>query len=347
MPVRSASVSLLAAAFAVLGCRAQQPAPAAAAAPAPAPVLAAGTPLSPELAWKVETMLRQKAELPPESTVQISGRTPSDLPGYQTVNVIVTSQGRVSRPIVFLLSDDNKTLAQFTKFDISPDPKRLVSSADRPARGGPDAAPVQIVEFDDLECPYCARLHNALFPTLTERYGDKVHIVYRDWTLEQHPWAVHAAIDVNCLAAQSGPGYWTTVDYIHAHAGDMGADPKDPKAEKTLARANEQLDAVVRQQGEFRKVDMPRLNACLARQDTTGIAASQKLGDLLGVSGTPTLFINGDKIDGAVSLEYLFGVIDHALLVAGVQPPPPYTAPAAPAAPAPPAQQPSAAPGTK
>ena len=285
-------------------------------------------------------MLRQKAELPPESVVQVGGRLPSDLPGYKTVAVTVTAQGRTSRPILFLLSDDEKTLAQFTKFDISGDPKAVVTGMGRPARGGSEAAPVQIVEFDDLECPYCARLHNALFPAITQRYGDKVRIVYRDWTLESHPWALHAAVDVNCLAAQSGPGYWTTVDYIHAHAADMGADPKDSKAEKTLARADEQLDSVVRQQGEFRKVDMPKLNECLAKQDTAGVKTNQQMGDAVGVNGTPTLFINGDKIDGAVSLDYLFGVIDHAMLVAGAQPPPPYVSPNPPAA-APPATAPA------
>ncbi len=289
-----------------------------------------GTPLTPELARRVEVELRRKANLPPETTVQVGNRTPSEFPGYDTLTVTVTNQGRTSRPIIFLLSKDGKTLAQITKLDLSADPKALVSGAGRPARGGGESAPVLIVGFDDLECPFCAQLHAALFPKLLERYGDKVRFVYKDFPLtEIHPWAMRAAVDVNCIADESGPGYWTEVDYIHAHAGEIGTDPKDPKAEKTLARASEQLDTLTREQGQFRKVDMTKLNACLTKQDPAQVNASRALGTSLGLESTPTLFINGDKIDGAVSLEFLFGIIDNALRVAGVQPPPPYVAPKA------------------
>ena len=292
-----------------------------------------GTPLSPEIARRIEVTLRQKANLPPESTVNVGGRTASEFPGYDTVLVTVENSGRTSRPITFLLSRDKKTLAQLSKFDISADPKTLVSGAGRPARGGSEAAPVQIVNFDDLECPYCAKMHAQLFPAITERYGDKVRIVYKDFPLEMHPWAMHAAVDTNCLGAQSGQAYWTAVDYIHAHGDTFGGDPKDAKAEKTVARADEQLDAVTREQGQSHKLDMTQLNACLAKQDAVPINASKELGTALGVEATPTLFINGDKIDGAVSLEFVFGIIDAALRVAGVQPPPPYVAPKPGAAP--------------
>jgi protein-disulfide isomerase len=172
--------------------------------------------------------------------------------------------------------------------------------------------------------------------TLTSfpRYGDKVHFVYKDFPLDQHPWALRAAIDVNCLGAQSTPGYWNLVDYIHAHASDIGADPKDPKADKTLPHASEQLDKLTRDQASFQKADMAKLNACLAKQDTAPVLQSRGVGEKLGVDSTPALFINGDKVDGAVPLEFIFGVIDNALRAEGVQPPPPYVAPAPPTAPA-------------
>ena len=325
---RTSSFVLLAAAFGAFGCHAQQPAPGAPAVAAASPALP-GTPLSPELARRVEVTLREKANLPPESVVNVGGRTPSEFGGYDTVLVTVTSQARTSRPITFLLSRDGKMLAQLTKFDISADPRTIVSSAGRPGRGGSEAAPVQIVNFDDLECPYCGRLHGELFPALTARYGDKVRIVYKDFPIEQHPWALRAAVDTNCLGAQSTPSYWDAVDYIHAHGDELGGDPKNPKADKTLDRASEQLDALTREQAAARKLDMPRLNACLAKQDTTAVNASKELGNALGIEATPTFFINGDKFDGAVSLQFLFNQIDNALRVAGVQPPPPYVAPPA------------------
>ncbi|HEX5284045.1 MAG TPA: thioredoxin domain-containing protein [Bryocella sp.] len=321
----SLATTLLALTLATAGCHAQTP--------VQMPPQT-GKQLTPAEQHRVEILLRQKANLPPGSTVHIGPRTTSDVPGYDNIAVSFSAEDKTSHPVNFLLSKDGKTLAQFSKFDLSADPRTMIASDGRPARGGPATAPVIIVGFDDLECPFCARLHESIFPALTQRYGNKVRIVYKDFPLDQHPWAMRAAVDVNCLGSQSAAGYWNLVDYIHSHASDIGADPKDPKADKTLPRATEQLDNLTKEQGKFQKADMPKLEACLAKQDTAPIEASKKIGESLNIDSTPTLFINGDKIDGAVPLDFLFGEIDDALRAEGVQPPPPYVAPAPPAAPA-------------
>ena len=321
--LRTLPTVLLAATFAALGCHAQNP---------------PGTQLSVENARRVEVLLRQRASLPPGSTIQVGPRVPGGgVPGYDQISVTFTSsEGKVSKPINFLISADGKTLAQFSKFDISANPRTLVSAEGRPWRGGPANAPVLGVVFDDLECPYCARMHADIFPAITERYKDQVRIVYRDFPLEQHPWAMHAAVDTNCLAAQSNTGYWNVVDYIHAHAGEIGTPPaaKDGKApaEKTLAIANSQLDKLMHDQGVSQKVDLPKLDACLLKQDTSGIDASKALAQTLNVEATPAIFVNGDKIDGALPNEFIFKLIDQALVAEGKNPPPPF-APLAPPTP--------------
>ncbi len=339
---RYLSLLLAAATLASLGCHAQVPATAT-----------VGKPLPPALARRVEVLLRQKAQLPPDSSINIGIPTASELPGYDLITVSFTNNGNTSHPVNFLVSLDGKTLAQFTKYDISADPRNLVSAEGRPFRGGPPNAPVLIVGFDDLECPYCARLHASIFPAITQRYGDKVHIVYKDFPLpaDMHPWAMHSAVDVNCLAEQSPAGYWNLVDYIHAHASEIGngaatdtpaaiAAPGAPKPDRTLARANDDLDKLTRDQGAFQKVDTAKLDACIAKQDTTAIEASKKIGTALNVDSTPSLFINGDKIDGAVPIEFIFGIIDDALRAQNITPPPPYVVPAPPV---PPAATPAAA----
>ena len=140
-------------------------------------------------------------------SIHIGPRTKSNVPDFDEISVTFMADGKTSKPVVFLLSTDGKTLAQFSKFDISKDPKLLVSGEGRPARGGPANAPVLIVGFDDLECPYCAKMHAQLFPALMERYKDQIHIVYRDFPLDQHPWAMRAAIDANCLAGANPTAY--------------------------------------------------------------------------------------------------------------------------------------------
>ena len=278
---------------------------------------ASGGKLPPEVARRVEIQIRSRANLPPNYDVVIGQRTRSDVPGYDEIMVLFTADGKTSKPMTFLLSQDGKTLAQFSKFDISKDPKTLVSADGRPARGGPANAPVVIVGFDDLECPFCAKMHAQLFPALQERYKDQVRIVYRDFPLDQHPWAVRAAVDANCLAAQSAPGYWNLVDYIHAHAADMGG------AEKTLAKANETLDTLTKEEGKRQKVNEATLNACVEKQDDTAVKASVKLATDLGVDSTPALFINGERLEGAVPMEYVYRMIDKALVAEGQTPPPP------------------------
>jgi len=326
LKLRNFAPLLLAATLASVGCHAQVP--------SAADTVTPGKPLSLNTSRRVEVLLRQKADLPPNSTINVGVPTASELPGYSALSITFTNEGNTSRPINFLVSADGKTLAQFTKFDISKDPRNLVSAEGRPSRGGPDTAPVFIVGFDDLECPYCARLHASIFPLITERYGDKVHIVYKDFPIEQHPWAMRAAVDVNCLAAQSPTGYWNEIDYIHAHASDIGANPADAKAEKTLASATAQLDKITLDQGAAQKVDAAKLSACIAKQDTTTIEASRKLGESLGVGATPSLFINGAKVDGAVPVEFIFNIIDNALRAQNVTPPAPYVPPTPPVPPA-------------
>lgn len=340
MPIlRNLPSLLLFAALTAFGCHAQ-PVPQSAAA-APGQLAKPGKPITPELARRIEVLLRQKADLPPESTVNIGQRTTSDLAGWDTVSITVSNQGSTSHPIIFYVSDDGKTIGQFTRYDISADPRALISDAGRPARGGPETAPVLIIGFDDLECPYCAKLHADIFPALIARYGDKVRIVYKDFPLpaDMHPWAMRAAVDVNCLADQSPAGYWNLVDYMHAHASEISAPFQSGPVDKTLPAVNQNLDKITHDQGVFQKVDVAKLDACIAKQDTTGIAASQKIGDSFKIDSTPTLFINGDKISGAVDISFVFNLIDTALRVQGVTPPPPYVAPPPPA----PTPQPTAA----
>jgi protein-disulfide isomerase len=272
----------------------------------------------------VEILIRQRAKITPDVTLAITSDGPSEIPGYDRIAVVFTSDGDKSKPNIFLLSKDGRTLAQFNKFDISKDPMTVVSSAGRPGRGGPASAPVQIVMFDDLECPFCAKMHQQLFPALTQRYGDEVHIVYRDYPLSQHPWAMRAAVDVNCVAAQSGKGYWNLVDYIHDHASDFGG------TEHSLQKADDSLDQLSVDEAKksgLNAAAVSSVEACIKKQDQSEIKASLKLGDSLDIAATPVLFINGEKFEGAYPVEDLFRMIDQALVADGVKPPPPYAAP--------------------
>ena len=194
----------------------------------------------------------------------------------------------------FLLSSDGNTVARLERFDISHSPADMISIQNRPLRGTPDGK-VTIVNFDDLECPYCARMHEQLFPATLDRYKGLVKFFYKDYPLvEIHPWAMHAAVNANCLADQSPEAYWKFVDYVHSHGSEVTGPAKD------VHEAAKTLDKLAHDEGERSKLDMPKLDACIVKQDESVVRASMKQGDSLGVNGTPTLFINGERISGAL-----------------------------------------------
>jgi protein-disulfide isomerase len=306
----------------VVGCKAQTNPP---------------SPSDPTLDRRIEVQVRSEFNLPGDVNVAFGARKPSQFTGYQTLPVIL-SHGAKTQEIDYLISDDNSKLVHMDSMDLTKNPADAINIAGRPIRGNP-AAKVTIVNFDDLECPYCARMHKELFPGTMARYGDRIRFVYKDDPLTDiHPWAMHASVDANCLATQSGPVYWSYVDYLHTN-GDEVTGP-DRNLEKSFAA----LDRIARQEATLGKLDETQLNACIAKQDETQVRASAKEADGLGIDGTPAVFVDGERVNGgAVPENELWPAIDRALLAEGMQlpaPPPasPAPAPAAQSAPAPPAQ---------
>ena len=277
----------------------------------------------PALTRRIEVMIRSKFGIPPDYSVLLGARKPSEVPGYDTLPVILARSGKNSN-LDFLISTDNTKLARLETFDLAKDPQFNIDVKDRPVRGNP-AAKVTIINFDDLECGYCARMHQTFFPDTEDHYKGMVKFIYKDFPLEEiHPWAVHAAVNANCLAAQNGGVYWTYVDYLHAHGQEINGEDRDLK--KSFAA----LDRIARQEGTLARLDETKLDACINKQDETRVRASASEALSMGLEGTPALFIDGEKIPGALPEAQLWLVIDRALRAAGVQPPPP-SQPATPA----------------
>lgn len=268
----------------------------------------------PDLALKIEHHMRAYYNLPAEVKVTVGAITPaSEVPGYDTISVKLDQEGK-QKDYTFLLSTDRNTMLRVTKFDLSKDAfADLMSKIDvrgRPSRGI-QGAKVVVVNFDDFECPFCSRMHQTLFPQILKEYGDRVTFYYKDYPLaEIHPWAVHAAVDAGCLASQNGDAYWDFADYIHANKQLIDN-------ERSLVGRTDAVDKMAMLQGQRHNVDLPKLQACLKAQNEDAVRASMKEADSLGVNATPTLFINGQKIDGAVPVEEVRAALDAALRDAG------------------------------
>jgi protein-disulfide isomerase len=261
---------------------------------------------------EIAVIVRAQLSVPQEYTVTPGARKPSQIPGYDTLPITL-SNGTRSQVVDYMISTDGKTLAQLKSYDMASYP--LFNLAGRPIRGNP-AAPVTVITFDDLQCPYCSMMHQTLFPATLDRYKDKVRFIYKDNPLtELHPWAMHAAVDANCLAAQSGDVYWSYVDYVHGHAQEVNG------ADRNTAASFATLDRIARQEATLAKLDPASLDVCLAKQDETQVRASAKEAESLEVEGAPILFVDGARVGGAMPQPQFWQMIDRALRADGVEPP--------------------------
>ena len=268
-----------------------------------------------DLSKKIERQVRSAYSIPSEVNITVGEVTPStEWPNYDSVTVTIAGGDGKKSDYKFLVSKDRNTMLRLVKFDLSKDPfAEMMSKIDvtgRPTRGA-KGAKVTVINFDDFECPFCSRMHQTLFPQLLKEYGDRVTFIYKDYPLvEIHPWATHAAVNANCLAAQNGDAYWDFADSIHANQRDVSN-------EKTPGARFAALDKMTLLEGEKHKVDTAKLQACIKAQDEGAVKASMKEAEGIGVSATPTMFINGQKIDGAVPIGEVRAALDRALKDAG------------------------------
>jgi protein-disulfide isomerase len=271
-----------------------------------------------DLNQRIERQVHAYYNIPPDVNVKVGAHSPSEFPNYDTVPVTLT-RGDKSQTMEFLVSKDGKTLIRMTKLDLTEDPyaatMKKINVAGRPVRGNPNAK-VTIINYDDFECPFCARMHSTLMTEILPQYADKIKIIYKDYPLSMHPWAKHAANNANCLAKESGPSYWEFADYVHANQRTISGNQKD------VQNSFNELDHITLDIGKKNGADANRLQACIKAQPDDVMKASIAEGDSIGVNATPTVFVNGERLEGAVDLEEVKAALNQRLSEAGVQPPP-------------------------
>ncbi len=173
------------------------------------------------------------------------------------------------------------------------EPPRVEVSPDDDPTLGPPEAPVTIIEFSDFQCPYCARIQSAL-KELLRRYPKEVRLVFRDFPIEEiHPQALKAAEAAQCAGDQGK--FWPYHDLLFSNRHKLSIE-----ALKGYAR---KLD-----------LELTQFDQCLS-QDKYQEEVRRDMRDGLksGVNSTPTFFINGRLISGAVPLEELEAVIAEEL----------------------------------
>lgn len=158
---------------------------------------------------------------------------------------------------------------------------------------GPEDAPITIIEFSDYECPYCKRWHDESFERLLETFPTEIRFVYRDFPLTSiHPNAAPAAEAANCAHEQDQ--FW---DFHRKLFSTTTLNPQ------TYLLYAEELG-----------LDLPAFEECYtSRRYQDEVTADLQWAVNLGISSTPTFFINGIAIVGAQPFDVFYEVITKEL----------------------------------
>jgi protein-disulfide isomerase len=183
----------------------------------------------------------------------------------------------------------------------APDPNvRYEVNADDDPFVGPEDAPITIVEFADFKCSYCARFHNETVQTIFEDYEGQVRLIFRDYPI-LGATSLEAAYASECADSQGV--FWPYHDLLYENQQILDRDAFIAFAEEL-------------------ELDVDAFTTCLDDETYRDeVFADYTDGQNLGVTGTPTFYINGRPIVGAQPYTVFASAINAELnALAGEQP---------------------------
>jgi protein-disulfide isomerase len=250
-----------------------------------------------------EAYVRHLFVWPAQVQVTVSDPEPGPMAGFSAVKVR-GSMGPQSQEETFYISKDGQHILRGNVYDVNQNPFKpeleKLKTELQPSMGTP-GAPVVLVEFSDFECPYCREEAKSLRANLLAAYPSQVRLYFLDYPLDSlHPWAHAAARIGRCIFRQNASGFWAWHDWIFEHQKEITADNLKAKAlefAKTL-----------------QDVDTAQLTKCInSNESEADVQKSIAEANSLNVNQTPTLFVNGRRIPGAVDWNVLKSVIDFEI----------------------------------
>jgi protein-disulfide isomerase len=227
-----------------------------------------------------------------------------DLPDFYTVTVRGTA-GQASQDENFLVSHDGHKIMRAVIFDVNQNPFKpdldKLKTQFQPSMGT-EGAPVVLVLFTDFECPVCKQEAEMLHQNLLSAFPKEVRLYLKDFPLVQiHPWAKTAAIAGRCIFRQNPAAFWEYHDWVYAHQAEITAENFKAKLVDFAGAKGKEIDAM-------------QLNSCFdSRATESEVDRSLAEGKDLHVGATPTMFINGRRIDGQIPWPSLKDIIDYEI----------------------------------
>jgi protein-disulfide isomerase len=178
---------------------------------------------------------------------------------------------------------------------------RTEAESDHPPMMGPGTAPVTLVLFSDLQCPYCANFSRMLEQYQKDNPG-KIRVIFRNNPLPMHRWAKAAARSGICIAKQSPDAFWRFQDFVFARQKETTPDNLGDVVKEFLQTAPE--------------VHGDQYTECMSTPySETRLDRDLEEGSAYHIHSTPTLFINGRRYRGFANGEAFAAAVSANLHV--------------------------------
>jgi protein-disulfide isomerase len=246
--------------------------------------------------------VREQFKIPEATNLSVGPFHDSGLPNFLATTV-AADNGKQKQTQDFYITGDNRILVLGNILNLGLDLRRealrTIVTTNQPTQG-PAHAPVTIVEYADLECPMCGRLHEFLEKELLPKYGDKVRLIFKEFPLVQiHDWSLTAAIANECVYEIKPEAFASYRSLIFQNQSTTNA-----------ANVRDTLLGYADQVG----VDRVRLAGCLdSKASLPRVDAGAREAKRLELQSTPTCFINGRMLVGYPSAEAYYKAVDAAL----------------------------------
>ena len=253
-----------------------------------------------------EAYVRHMIPYPAQVKIEVGDPVPSALAGFSQVRVLA-SMGERFKEHLFEVSADGQRFFEAAVYDISKNPFAAnlakLKTEFQPSlgqSGGTPGAKVVLVLFSDFQCTYCREQSRILRENLLKAYPQDVRLYFKDYPLEQiHPWARAGAIAARCVFRQNAPAFWDFHDFLFDKQPDF--TPANLK-EKSVAWAT------------AKGLNAAQFATCFdTKAPEKEIDRNLADGRAVGVSSTPTLFVNGRRLSGALEWNSLKTLIDLEL----------------------------------